>query len=85
MRRRLVCPVSESRRKAGQSKRRRRVLRIEFRVILNSKILADLPMGCGKGLGQAVVEFCRESRPKNFSFCSENEQSRFANLRRCRQ
>ena len=41
--------------------------------------------GCGKGLGHAVVEFRRESRPKNFSFCFKTKQSHLANLRRCRQ
>jgi hypothetical protein len=41
-------------------------------MILNSKIQAGLPMGCGKGLGHAVVEFRRESKPKGIFILFQN-------------
>ena len=72
MTRRLVCPVSESRRKAGQSKRRRRVLGLNFRRDSEFKNSGRLADGLWERMGQAVVEFCRESKPKSFFILFQN-------------
>jgi len=65
MRRRLVCPVSKARRKAGQSKRRRPALGIEFQGDAEFKNSGRLADGLRERMGRAVVEFRRETKPKN--------------------
>jgi len=72
MRRRLVCPVSESRRKAGQSKRRCRALWIRFQSNSEFKNSGRLADGSRERMGHAVVEFCRKSEPKGFFILFQN-------------
>jgi hypothetical protein len=70
--RRLVCPVSESRRKAGQSKRRCRILWIVFQSDSEFKSSGRLADGLRERMGQAVAEFCRKSKPKAFFILFQN-------------